>query len=131
MAYTGIQSRARDSARKADLATIEKAIRVFEVENGRFPTEAEGANGQVGEGAGIDAMLEAYISTVPHDPIADANHYYYYDGAHSCGGHTTSAVLFAYGMEGSFDDGSPCSSYGGEGGSNQAGVYHIRLGDAS
>jgi type II secretion system protein G len=133
VAYNGIQARARDSQRKSDLAVIAKAIKLYYIDNGTYPREtgnSNSANGRVGEGAGLDLMLEPYIpGSIPKDPIADNNHYYYYDGAHQCGGHPTSAVLFARSFETSFDDGTPCNTYGSEGGSNQPGVYHIRIGN--
>ena len=133
VAYNGIQQRARDSERISELKSIAKAIEMFNIYNGRYPEEStpDSANGEVGEGAGLDALLSPYLSSIPKDPTADSTHYYYYDGAHACGGKPTSAILFARGMEGSFNDSNPCSSYGSEGGSNLGDSYHIRLGDSN
>ena len=131
VAYNGIQQRARDSQRLSDLKAIAKAIEMYHIDNDRYPTESGGANGRVGEGAGLDSMIAPYMGgTVPSDPISDSTHNYYYDGSHACGGSPTSAVLFARTMESTFTDGASCTSYGTEGGSNSAAAYHIRLGDS-
>ena len=136
VSYNGITQAARDSQRQADLSTIAKAIQLYKEDNGHYPREDDGANGEVGEGAGLDAMLAPYISTVPKDPIADANHYYYYDGDHYCSGYSNSAVLFAYGTDTDIDGQGPCAAYGSAGNSNgeddpniDVNIYHIRLGD--
>ena len=138
VSYNGITQAARDSQRQGDIATVVKAIRLYEAKNGRLPTEAEGANGKIGQGGGLDTLLvPEYISAIPKDPLADSTHYYYYDGAHGCGGHTTSAVIFAYNTDTDIDGQGPCSSYGGEGSSDDeddpnidVNIYHIRLGDS-
>jgi len=36
-AYSGIQGKARDSQRLQDLASIQKALELYKVENGRYP----------------------------------------------------------------------------------------------
>ena len=134
VAYTGIQERARDSQRLSDIKAIEKALRLYAADNNdQFPTESSGANGNVGEGAGVDSILASYMVSVPHDPAGPGNgsYYYYYDGQHNCGGNPSKAVLFIRQLEVPQNDNTICNSWGSEGGSNEAGAYHIVLGDAS
>ena len=37
--YSGIQQRSRDVARQSDVATIQKALELYRMDNGRFPVE--------------------------------------------------------------------------------------------
>lgn len=131
VAYTGIQQQARDSQRLADLSVLEKAFRLYAVEHGRFPAEASGVNGVIGEGGAIDAILTPYISSVPHDPLGPGNstYNYYYDGKHNCGGQSSKAVLFIRVLEQPRSDNAVCTSWGNEGGSDNSAAYHIVLGD--
>tara|TARA_B100000678_G_C18005389_1_gene420546 strand:+ start:141 stop:641 length:501 start_codon:yes stop_codon:yes gene_type:complete len=134
VAYNGIQERARDTQRLTDLSNIEKAIRLYAADhNDQFPTEASGANGIIGEGAGLDALLADYMSVVPHDPLGPGNatYNYYYDGKHNCGGRGSQAVIFIRTLESPKDDNTPCTSWGSEGGSDGANAYHILLGATS
>jgi len=50
VAYTNIQQRARDSVRKADVATIEKALKLYAVDNG--PMYVGSGCGYAGNGSG-------------------------------------------------------------------------------
>ena len=44
VAYNGIQVRARDTQRKQDIAQIEKALELFYIEHGHFPTSHNGGS---------------------------------------------------------------------------------------
>lgn len=86
------RAQARDTSRIADLKQIETALQLFFNDNGYFPCEVASrcsgqsvnANGRIGEGAGLDTLLEPYLGEVPHDPNGpgDSTYFYYYDGAH-------------------------------------------------
>ena len=54
VAYTGIQQRARDAQRANDIATITKALELYYIDHGRFPT-ASGSNS---------------INSLPKDPVS-------------------------------------------------------------
>ena len=134
--FTKIQQKSRDTRRFEDLKTIQKAIEMYNSDKGHFPREKDGANGKVGQGAGIDAMIAPYIKgVVPKDPrSADSSYYYYYDGRQNCtdsnGNLKRVAVLFARNLEtldGS-ESRSACASWGGEGGAGASNSYMIVLG---
>lgn len=82
VAYNGIQDRARDTQRKAAISTIAKALDMYFIKNGSFPSSACG----LGTGCKINsgwlttadpswvniesALVPDYISAVPKDPKA-------------------------------------------------------------
>jgi type II secretion system protein G len=130
------RKKARDSKRLSDLKQIQLAIEMYYDDNGYYPKEGDGANGKVGEGAGLDNMLSPYMAKVPADPLGpgDTTHYYYYDGNQLCSGgpYSNIAVLFARTMEVTAGNASDiCSSWGGEGGAGGANAYHIYIGPSS
>ena len=135
VAYVGIQQRARDTQRLSDLRSIAQALELYKVDNGHYPKESDGASagsarGRLGQGNPIDGMLAPYMDQIPVDPVNDATHYYYYDGKHNCGGQGAKSVLFARTMESGKTDSETCTAWGSEGGSDQAGAYHIVLGES-
>lgn len=125
---------ARDAKRVSEMRQLHTAIIMYQTQNGHFPREAEGANGIIGEGGGLDTMLAPYMGTVPHDPSGPgaAPYYYYYDGRQSCGGYPNQAVLIVRTMESQPGNASDlkCASWGGEGGAGNPNAYHIILGDS-
>ena len=127
------RGKARDSKRKADLDQIAMAMQFYYDDYGYYPREVDGANGKIGEGAGLDAMLTPYISAVAHDPSGpgDSSYYYYYDGKQWCAGGIDSyiSVIFAYNLEGGSGNALDfCSSWGGEGGAGGSNSWHVVLG---
>jgi len=130
------REKARDVQRLSDLRQLQIAMELYHDDNGYYPREATGANGKVGEGAGLDSMLAPYLSSTSHDPLGPGNtsYYYYYDGMQFCSGGAYSsispfAVIFARNMENISGNGaSLCTVWGGEGGAGQSGAYHIILG---
>lgn len=130
------RAKARDAKRKADLKELATALNLFYDKYGYYPREsADHSNGVVGEGAGIDTLLEPFISSVPHDPSGPGNstYLYYYDGRQYCTGRDYPgdkvAVIFAKNLESSTGNGSQlCSSWGGEGGAGGTNTWHIILG---
>ncbi|MFQ5540934.1 MAG: type II secretion system protein [Candidatus Paceibacteria bacterium] len=91
---------ARDKRRVADLQQLQKALELYATDNGIFPREADGANGNVAENQTFLTLIAPYISGSLLDPAGAGNptFYYYYDGAHTCGARTY-AVLFARQMD--------------------------------
>ena len=80
VAYNGIQQRARDSRRKADMALLQKALDMYYLDNGTFPASTgavspNGAWSSSGDSswANLATALKPYISSLPSDPINTAN----------------------------------------------------------
>lgn len=82
VAYNGAQGRARDSQRVADLKTIMKALEVYKINNGAYPTPAPTPNAGGWEvsttGTTATNFLSALVSTngvsvVPVDPTNTGN----------------------------------------------------------
>lgn len=133
------RTKARDTARKAQLDQIKKALTLYQLNTGHFPRE--GVTGEdTGDGTicktcsgGINAILKDYMGSVPEDPVNDSTHKYYYDGMQACGGQPNQAVVAAITMENS-DNANPndtvCTSFGGEGGIGGANSYNIVLGES-
>ena len=133
--YNGARAATRDGVRLAELEQIQVAISLFRATNGHYPREADGANGKIGEGAGLDALLSSYMAKVPKDPKSDGgDYYYYYDGQHNCldvnNVNTQIVIIFAHKMETvTSDQAETCpGGFGGEGDSNYADANHIIIG---
>jgi len=129
------RAKGRDAKRMADLKQLATAMQFFYDDNGYYPKESGGSNGYVGEGAGLDALLNAYLSDIGVDPLGPSNntYYYYYDGNQTCtgGAYSSIAVIFAATMETTSGNGSNfCSSWGGEGGAGGANAWHIVVGQS-
>lgn len=83
VAFTGVQQRAKDSQRKSDIATIQKALELYKGENGTYP----GCNGAKYVPNGVtandyqtcpvssltSALVPNFISTLPKDPVNNLN----------------------------------------------------------
>lgn len=113
VAYNGLQARSRDSIRKADLASINKAIRLFYAENGNYPM-ASGWCTQMSNpsyAASFKTEMAPYISNIPSDPAYGiTNQDYFYRNIND-----QSYELYAeleQSDENSYTSGS-CSSIGG------------------
>jgi prepilin-type N-terminal cleavage/methylation domain-containing protein len=130
-AWTTAREKAQDARRLTELKQLKIAIELYHNDNGHYPRETDGANGRVGEGAGIDAMISDYLTSVPHDPAGPGHdtYYYYYDGDATCGGSEDVAVVFAFNMAQQTGNGDEyCTVWGGEGGSGTANAHHIVVG---
>ena len=140
------RGKARDAARIAQLEEIEKALNLFWVDNGYYPRESAGANGQIcrtctsSDPDNIINVLENYMGGLPEDPLHNGTNYrFYYDGSHNCGGNPIQSVVFAVQVENSANannglgGGTKCTTWGAEGrpGGSSANSYNIVLGDAS
>ena len=120
VAYNGIQVRSRDSIRKSDIASIEKALELHYIDKGSF-TQPEnlcsdtsyGALGACGAPAGEaagdwsaasdlkDLVTGGYLSSLPVDPINNATYSYTYEphsvAANTFDGYNLCAALEAGG----------------------------------
>ncbi len=124
------REKSRDARRMSDLRQIQRAMEFYYDDNGHYPREGDGANGLVGEGAGLDTMLDPYLSAIPYDPLGPGSgtYNYYYDGRQKCGSEYI-AVIFARTMETTPSNRSDfCSSWGGEGGAGNANAWHVVIG---
>jgi len=77
VAYNGLQQRGRDAQRSSDIASLQKALELYHVDNGGYPT-CSNTTYQVGgvrtscysgDANFIAALSPKYIATVPKDPI--------------------------------------------------------------
>ena len=134
----------RDKTRLTDLELIRGAIEQYAITNFEYPCElaancanqSSAANGRIGEGGPIDALLAPYLPSIPHDPLGpgDSTHYYYIDPRQACGGNPNQIVIFAHSMETNAYKNSGdtiCTSWGGEGGAGNANSYMIVISDST
>lgn len=83
-AYNGIQQRARDSERMAEMKSIEKALALYAADNGSFPTCTNttyipgNAAGACSISTLAASLVPTYINTLPTDPINTGNDIYRY-----------------------------------------------------
>lgn len=86
VAYTGIQSRARDNVRRSDLASIQKILAIYKAQNGGYPA-CSGGLYQPGTATQscllndpdvISALAPAVTQVVPMDPINTGQKVYRY-----------------------------------------------------
>ena len=74
--FTGRTEQARQTRAIADIATIKGALSQFEIDNGHFPSEAEGGLRALVEKPGdLATWKHSYIDKLPTDPW---NHDYVY-----------------------------------------------------
>lgn len=69
---------ARVSAAKADIEAIKKAVGMFRIDNGRFPTNEEGIKALVIQAPTAKQRKEPYLEKMPVDPW---QHEYHYESA--------------------------------------------------
>lgn len=138
------RGKSRDAARLAQLDEVRKALHVYWLDNGTYPSESVANNGSTGYicktcTGGINAILDQYMGSVPQDPSYNGSHtnssyYYYYDGYHLCGGTTPKAVVAAITMENSTNSNvsdAGCASWGGEGSIGSTDSYMVVLGEGT
>lgn len=95
VAYTGVQTRARDSARTDSIAKIKKALELYKIDHGRYPgaTANPGSAGWESSadvsGTFLEQLAEyGFEGGAPVDPISDATYsiwYYRYAAGGSTG----------------------------------------------
>ncbi len=129
--WNSAREKAQDARRISELKQLKYALELYHTNYGHYPRESDGANGRIGEGAGIDLMLADYMTAIPHDPAGPDSdtYYYYYDGDATCGGSEDVVVVFAFNMAQVPGNGSIfCTVWGGEGGAGTANAYHVVVG---
>jgi len=84
VAYNGIQSRARDAERQTEMKTIEKALEIYNADNGGYPN-CSGATYVPGAAVGgcnvsvlTSSLVPKYLSAMPADPLNTGNDKYMY-----------------------------------------------------
>ena len=77
VAYNGIQDRARDSQRAQDMASIRKALEIYYIENGAYPSSAGCGSSAINSAwctssdvswNNFSTSLSGVVTTVPVDP---------------------------------------------------------------
>jgi len=96
VAYTGIQQRARDSERTAELNSLQKALELYHVDTGGYPRcGSTGPNTPPVLSSGVatscltDELVPNYISAVPADPTSADPYRYWYAAGYTKTGTTT------------------------------------------
>lgn len=134
------RGRARDARRISDMRQIETALQMYYGDHGEFPCEnasqcsnqSSGANGKIGEGAGIDNLLRPYLAQIPHDPNGpgDSAYFYYYDGRHCNSTGPGAIVVISFNKAEATSDLRKDTTCGGEGNQDDA-DYNINVGPSS
>lgn len=84
VAYNGIQQRGRDAERSAEMNTIEKALALYFIDNGSYPTctNTVYVPGSTAGGCNFtvitSSLVPKYINAMPTDPINSGNDKYMY-----------------------------------------------------
>ena len=113
VAYTGIQQRARDSERKADLAAIAKAVELYKADNGHYPPAASGGWCTQLSHPSIPQLrtaLSQYMGSIPEDPLYNDTYQDYFYRNNSGNSYGLYAQLEGDG-NGSYSTGS-CTTIG-------------------
>lgn len=80
VAYNGLQQRARDSQRDVDVATIQKALDLYYIDNGQYPVSSCSSSCAINTAWSTTAdaswqnlanqLVPAYVSSFPRDPVS-------------------------------------------------------------
>lgn len=68
---------ARDSRRKADLATIQSALSQYWADKENYPASDASSNNSA-QWNNLQTSLQTYLKTLPKDPVNNSTHYYFY-----------------------------------------------------
>ncbi|MBC7869077.1 prepilin-type N-terminal cleavage/methylation domain-containing protein [Candidatus Saccharibacteria bacterium] len=79
VAYSGVQSKARDTVRSNDIAQVKKAIELYYVDNGSYPTVGTDNAGYALSSLST-ALVPKYMAKLPVNPLVGINNYYYVRG---------------------------------------------------
>lgn len=79
VAYNGIQSRARDSVRSSDIEQVKKAVELYYVDNGSYPSVGTDNTGY-NLPTLATALVPKYMAVLPTDPLGGSNYYQYVRG---------------------------------------------------
>ena len=137
VAYNGIQTRARDSQRKSDIAAITKGLELYYIDKGEYPNYPDGSGGSTTMTAnwsttsdaswqGFINTLKPYMSTVPRDPTSTStggynslNYAYYGNNSSYCGAAVKQMYILTYKLESS----AQVQTYNGACTTNPLGPY--------
>lgn len=108
VAYNGMQQRARDTDRTSDVMAIQKALELYRVDNGVYPSVG---TDNIGYNVTTlaSALVPTYMSAIPSDPSPSAMNYQYVRGAATSG---------AYGIRISYETRTACHRGVGNNGIN-------------
>lgn len=117
VAYNGIQQRARDAQRENDIRTIVKALELYYIDNGMYPSSSCSSGCSIntawstsvdpGWQSLINQLVPKYISSLPSDPVntpasvlsTNLNYNYAYYAGSYCGAGTRKMFLLVYKFE--------------------------------
>lgn len=97
VAYNGVSSRAKDSKRSSDLASIQKLLELYYADKGGYPTcaGAPGTNSPPALSANTvafcltDDLVPAYTNSLPTDPTNSGSYIYRYAAGYKKTGATS------------------------------------------
>ena len=72
--YSGIQQRSRDVARQSDVTTIQKALELYRMDNGRFPVEVPNPGNSTWEISSDPGFLSSLSSYTSNTSFKDPRH---------------------------------------------------------
>lgn len=76
VAYNGARARSRDASRSMSISTIKKALDLYRLDNGAYPSVCGADDAGCSITSLSTALSPAYIPTVPNDPNAGAGFSY-------------------------------------------------------
>ena len=98
VAYSGVQNRAKDTMRTSDIVSVQKALELYRVDNGTYPSVGTDNIGYaVSTLSG--ALVPIYLARLPNDPNTSLTNYQYVRG---------SAASGAYGIRISYETKTAC-----------------------
>lgn len=98
VAYNGVQQRARDVTRSSDIAGIQKALELYRVDNGVYPSVGTDGTGYALSTLAT-ALVPTYIPKIPSDPNTSLTNYQYV---------RSTAASGAYGIRVSYESKTAC-----------------------
>lgn len=99
VAYSGVQSKARDTARTSDIKQVQKALELYYVDVGNYPAVGTDNSGYALSTLST-ALVPQYMPRIPNDPIQTGSaNYQYVRGSLAQG---------SYGIRISYDAITPC-----------------------
>ncbi len=79
VAYSGVQQKARDAARTSDIKQVQKAIDLYYVDSGNYPSlGVDGSGYDIGNLSAV--LVPKYLVKLPTDPQTGAANYQYVRG---------------------------------------------------
>lgn len=117
VAFNGIQQRARDSDRKAAVASLTKALELYHADNGQYPVSSGStvinnswSTTADASWANLESQLRPYMSQVPDEPRPTSgvagmtangyNYDYYANKSNYCGSAVGQMYILVYRLEG-------------------------------